>query len=100
MHISPIPFFGLIGFCVLGIVQPASANCRVELNACIAESDGHPHICDNLVRNMSVFEANERKGADKVVLEPRFTKVGIDALYKRRPPEGTVSADASADIKR
>jgi len=73
---------GLIGLSAFGLMQPAFAGCRQELHACIAESSGHPHICDRLVQNLPTCEANEKVGIQQVSVDPRFTKAAIDALYK------------------
>jgi hypothetical protein len=75
---------GLIG---LGLfLQPAFANnCRSDLYACIADSLGHPHICDSLVHNMAICEMNEEIGVQQADADPRYTKAHIDELYNKGP---------------
>jgi hypothetical protein len=75
---------GLIGLGLL--MRPAFAdNCRSDLYACIADSLGHPHICDSLVRNMQTCEMNEEVGIQQADADARFTKAGIDELYNKAP---------------
>ncbi len=66
-------------FALFGIVQSATAapQCKLDLYACIAESYGHPHICDPLVRNLPSCIEGEKNGE-----APKLTKADIDALYK------------------
>lgn len=72
---------GLAGLCAFGAGSADAGTCLEDINACLASTPGHPHICDPLVRNLPVCVANERKGIAQSDVDPRFTKAHIVRVY-------------------
>ncbi len=71
----------LIGLGVLGALSPAVADCRPDVYACLASSNGHPHICDPLVRNLHNCVAAERRGEQQASIDSRMTRERIQAVF-------------------
>jgi hypothetical protein len=72
---------GLIGLCALCAGAAQAGTCLEDITGCLVSTPGHPHICDPLVRNLPVCEANERKGIAQSDVDPRFTKAHIVRVY-------------------